>query len=92
LLVASHIVGWAEAPEHRGDLSNVICLCRIHDALFEAGYWSLGNDLELLKRKTVTSRTLRQILDGMTSFRLPLDFPPAGRFLSCHRQKAGFPG
>jgi hypothetical protein len=92
LLLASHVVGWAEAPEHRGDLSNVMCLCRIHDALFEAGYWSLGNDLKLLKRKTVSSEALRQILDGMTAFRRPLDFPPARRFLKSHRKKAGFPG
>jgi predicted restriction endonuclease len=30
LLIASHVVGWAEAPEHRGNLANVICLCRFH--------------------------------------------------------------
>jgi predicted restriction endonuclease len=30
-------------------LSNVICLCRFHDALFEQGYWSLANDLSVTK-------------------------------------------
>jgi hypothetical protein len=38
LLITSHIVGWAEAPEARGMLSNVICLCQFHDVLFEQGY------------------------------------------------------
>jgi hypothetical protein len=90
LLIASHVVAWSEAPEHRGDLSNVICLCRIHDALFEAGYWSLGDSLKLLKKEAVPSRTIRQLLDGMTSFRSPLNFPPAPRFIKRHRAKAGF--
>ena len=89
LLVASHIVGWAEAPEHRGDLTNIFCLCRPHDALFEAGYWSLGDDLRLLKKKYVTSKTLRSLLDRMTSFRSPLEFPPAPRFVERHRARAG---
>jgi HNH endonuclease len=88
LLIASHIVGWAKAPEHRGNLANVICLCRIHDALFEAGYWSLGNSLDLLKRKYVRSKTIRQILRNMTSFRKPMRFSPARRFVKRHRQEA----
>jgi predicted restriction endonuclease len=62
-LVASHVIGWAEAPEHRGDLANIICLCRIRDALFETGYWSLGDSLSLLKRKNVASITIRQLLN-----------------------------
>ena len=33
MLVTSHVVGWAAAPDHQGKLSNVICLCRIHDAV-----------------------------------------------------------
>jgi hypothetical protein len=90
LLVASHVVGWAEAPEHRGDLSNVICLCRIHDALFEAGYWSLGDSLDLSKREAVTSKTICDVLDGMISFRPPLEHPPARRFVKRHRERAGF--
>lgn len=90
LLVASHIVGWAESPEHRGDLSNVVCLCRAHDALFEAGYWSLGGDLKVLKKKNVASKTLRDLLGGMNSLRLPLEFPPAQQFLKRHRRKFGF--
>jgi Predicted restriction endonuclease len=50
LLIASHIVGWAQAPEARGLLSNVLCLCRFHDILFEQGYWSLTDDFILLRK------------------------------------------
>ncbi len=90
LLIASHVVGWAEAPEHRGNLSNVICVCRIHDALFEAGYWSLGKTLRILKKKSLSSRTVTHLLAKMKSFREPLQFRPDPRFLAHHREKAGF--
>jgi predicted restriction endonuclease len=89
LLIASHIVGWAEAPEHRGDLANVICLCRIRDMLFEAGYWSLDDSLRLVKRDSVSSKTIRLLLDAMTYFERPRDYVPDERFLTRHRKLAG---
>ncbi len=90
LLIASHVVGWAEAPEHRGNLANVICLCRPHDALFEAKYWSLGDDLTILRRGEVSSRTIRFLLDEMAGFRRPTAFAPAPEFVKIHRMRAGF--
>lgn len=92
LLVASHVVGWAEAPKHRGDLKNIICLCRAHDALFETGYWSLANNLRVVKKKGIASITIRRLLDGMCSFRVPADFHPTPRFVKLHRKKAGLDG
>jgi hypothetical protein len=89
LLIASHIVAWAEAPEHRGDLTNVICLCRIHDALFERGYWSLDDDLGLLKRPTPQSCLIQLILDRMEPFNLPAAFRPEPEFLRVHRVRSG---
>ncbi len=91
LLITSHIVGWAAGPEHRGDLTNVICLCRIHDALFERGYWSLDDGLGLFKRALPQSRLIQLLLDRMESFRSPAVFRPSASFLRIHRQCAGFP-
>jgi hypothetical protein len=90
LLIASHIVGWAEAPEHRGDLTNVICLCRIHDCLFERGYWSLDDGLRVLRQVPTTSAMLQLILEHTTSFRVPPAFGPASGFLQMHRIRSGF--
>jgi hypothetical protein len=90
LLVASHIIGWAAAPEHRGDLGNVICLCRIHDALFWAGHWSLDDSLRVLKRQAHPSRTMRLLLEDMTVFRVPLSHLPSRDFVRFHRQRSGF--
>jgi hypothetical protein len=90
LLIVSHIVRWRDEPEHSGDLTNVICLCRMHDALFEFGYWSLGDSLELLKKESVPSKTVRMLLDEMTSFRLPVEYRPAACFVRGHRERTGF--
>jgi hypothetical protein len=89
LLVASHIVGWAEDPATRGDRRNVICLCRLHDALFEAGYWSLSDQLEPVLRESVDSRDLRSFLRRIKGFRRPLVFSPDFRFVRKHRARAG---
>jgi hypothetical protein len=90
LLIASHIVGWAESPENRGDLSNVICLCRMHDALFETGYWSLNDELVILKKQRVNSTTIQLLLQRMDLFRLPSAHPPAQAFVRRHRERWSF--
>ena len=92
LLIASHILGWAEAPEHRGDLTNVICLCRIHDALFERGYWSLDGEYGFVKRTSPHSQLIQLILDRMEPFHLPTAFPPSPEFLRAHRARFGLSG
>jgi hypothetical protein len=91
LLVASHVVTWSEAPQHRGNLANVICLCRFHDALFEHGYWSLSDDLTILKRRSVGSTTIRMLLDVAIDFRRPIAYPPSVDLLANHRRRVGLP-
>ena len=90
LLVASHIVGWAEDPETRGLLPNIICLCRFHDVLFEKGYLSLADDLAVLKRSGQTSRTIAILLDDTIEFRKPTEHPPKPEFLQRHRLRYGY--
>jgi hypothetical protein len=89
LLVASHVVAWSAAPEHRGNLANVICLCRFHDVLFEQGYWSLSDDLTVLKRRSVASHTVRSLLDVADAFKSPNSFQPSREFLRQHRLATG---
>jgi putative restriction endonuclease len=89
LLIASHIVGWAEAPEARGRLSNVICLCQFHDVLFEQGYWSLADDFTLLRKAQLSTRTIVSLLDSTLQFRRPHDHPPASDYLRQHRSRWG---
>jgi hypothetical protein len=90
LLIASHIIPWAEAPSHRGRLDNVICLCRFHDVLFEGGYWSLEDNVSVVKRPRTVGRPIRLLLDNMDAFRLPTSFVPALEFIREHSRRFGF--
>ena len=42
MLVAAHISRWADDEKNRGNLENVISMCRFHDPLFENGYFTLS--------------------------------------------------
>ncbi len=90
LLVASHIVRWADAPDHRGDLQNVLSLCRFHDTLFERGDWSLADDYVVLTRPTPAGQVVTAVLAAVGEFRPPTRHPPAATFLREHRRRTGF--
>lgn len=89
LLRASHIIGWAEREETRGDLGNVICLCSFHDSLFESGYWSLDDQLRPVIRTDIVSETIQVMLPADCSFRRPSMYPPESEFVEYHRTKHG---
>lgn len=88
-LVAAHLARWADQPDGRGELSNIICLCRFHDPLVEYGYLSFSNNLELLKKKT-QSQMINLVLEETTYFKNPKGFLPDGKFLALHRKRTGF--
>lgn len=90
LLVASHIQPWAAAPDARGDLSNILCLCRFHDALFERGYWSLREPSVPIIRGNLKSATIRLLLPDNLAFRQPVIHRPAELHLRVHRFEHGF--
>lgn len=90
LLIASHILEWAKEPLARGRLDNVICLCRFHDSLFETGYWSLTDNLRVLRQLTTNSSTIRFLLNDGIRFRLPQANFPAPTYLQHHRTQHRF--
>jgi len=50
-LRGAHIARWADVEEGRGDLSNGLCLCLMHDKAFEAGFFTLTEDLRVAVNK-----------------------------------------
>lgn len=46
-LIASHIARWADNSEKRGNTSNGLCLCPIHDRAFELGCFSLDDNFRI---------------------------------------------
>lgn len=43
-LVGAHIARWADVPELRGDVSNGLCLCVLHDKAFEIGRFTVDEN------------------------------------------------
>lgn len=88
LLIASHIARWADFAAGRGDLRNVLCLCRMHDALFEHGYFSVADDYAvLLRREKYRSRTVEMLLRDREAIRPPARFGPSPEYLAQHRAR-----
>ncbi len=44
LLVGAHIARWSDAEPLRGETSNGLCLCLLHDRAFELGMFTLAKD------------------------------------------------
>lgn len=76
LLIASHILPWRDAPEHRLDPSNGLCLCALHDKAFDIGLITVNDHLELIlspqlkKRKDSATTQLFEAYEGK-----PLQLP-----------------
>lgn len=89
MLVAAHISRWADDIPNRANLHNVICMCHVHDPLFEYGYFAMDDRFNILRRP-VKSTLISSILASQTQFRPPRDFGPSLMFLESHRTRTGF--
>jgi len=90
LMVASRIARWSDDPDARGNLGNIILLCRIHDALFEYGYFSLDDEFALLKANNYSNTLIDAIFASTMEFRLPDVVAPMPHYLRKHRIRTGF--
>lgn len=90
LLVASHVARWADRPEARGLLSNTICFCTLHDKLFENGYFSMNDALELIWRNPQPIKVIEIWRQQCTAkFKVPKGVKPAPSFVAEHRTRVG---
>lgn len=88
LLIASHIIGWAERQDTRMNPHNGICLNALHDRAFDRHLISFGENYELLISENLTEKTktaLRHVKHER--LRLPDRFLPSQDFLEVHRRK-----
>ena len=60
LLVASHIVPWADKKETRIDPVNGLCLSPLYDKLFDLGYFTLTDDLIIRVFNDTSKRTVKR--------------------------------
>lgn len=89
LLVTSHIKTWAKSSyEERVNPRNAILLCKIHDALFEYGFISFSDDLQVIFSSKFDF--WGQKIPKDITFRNPIVDPPSTFFLREHRMKHGY--
>jgi putative restriction endonuclease len=92
LLVASHIIPWRTAPEHRLNPCNGICLNRLHDTAFDQGLISFDEDYCLMVSSYLKqSISNKSVFENFISYEgcrmtMPEKFYPHLDFLFYHRQ------
>lgn len=92
LLVAGHIVPWAEAPEERLNPRNGLCLNPLHDRAFERGLMTIDSDFRISIAERVRDDTSPATADLLLSYdgeslRLPDAFSPDPELLRRHRER-----
>ncbi len=88
LLNASHIVGWAEAPAHRLNPQNGICLNALHDRAFDRHLITFDEDWRMVISPDLPADA-RKLLDRGEGARmeLPKRFLPDQALMEQHRQR-----
>lgn len=92
-LVGAHIARWADCEEHRGETSNGLCLCLIHDKAFEKGLYTLDSKLRVRLNHEILeaySNEIHKYLDAegieIKSRTLEIE----SKFLKMHWTRIGF--
>lgn len=89
LIVASHIIPWSKKIECRLDPANGLSLYSSYDKLFDEGYISFTNNLEVIitpkvKRYTDSLQTILKSLEGMQAMK-PAKWNIKNEYLEYHR-------
>lgn len=90
LLVASHIIPWAQDEPNRMNPRNGLCLNALHDRAFDKGIITISESFEVIVSKRVRKIPVEKakiILDyeGF-KVKLPRRFKPDSIFLTYHRE------
>jgi len=91
LLVASHIVPWADREDIRLNPRNGLCLSSIHDRAFDQGLWTLSDHGEIVisdaLKKSDSGFVIEQFLEYEgQSLLLPKEHLPDNEFIQHHRK------
>lgn len=92
LLIASHILPWADYPDQRINPCNGLCLSRLHDTAFDRGLLTFDEQYRLVLSKKIkdymTTESVRHnfVIHEGEQMKLPEKFYPDKTFLSHHRE------
>jgi len=92
LLIASHIIPWAQDQSRRVDPTNGLALCTLHDRAFDRGLITLSKTLQVIvskKAKKSSDSPLQKValsdIDGLT-IDSPGHFEPDEKAVKYHRE------
>jgi putative restriction endonuclease len=87
LLNASHIVGWADSPQHRMRPTNGICLNVLHDRAFDRHMITFDENWQMVIAPHVPAAARAQLERGVTGpLQMPSRFLPDAALIAQHRQ------
>jgi putative restriction endonuclease len=90
LLVASHIVPWAENEKERINPENGICLSMMYDKAFDTGFIGINTNYEIIVSSELENKINQAYFDRYFGFlarrkiTIPYRFPPKKEFLEYH--------
>jgi len=87
LLIASHIVPWADKIDSRLDPANGLCLSVLYDKLFDKGYFSLDEDFNVITTRKYSGlcSKVKDILGNIDKQIILSDLRDSAGYLSYHR-------
>lgn len=92
MLIASHIIPWRDANQHRLNPHNGLCLCVMHDRGFDRGFMTIGKDYELIVGSELYQYLPNQAVELYFKsyhgkpIQLPDKFIPQQELLAVHRE------
>ena len=91
LLVASHIVPWAEREDIRLNPRNGLCLSSLHDRTFDQGFWTLNEQAEIVISDALKSSESNFLQEQFMAYEgktlaLAKSHMPEQEFLRFHRE------
>lgn len=90
LLIASHIFRWSDdrTADYRGKLDNIICMCEMHDALFELGYFTITETYEIVDNYSGNDAIIKDLI-RTSKFKQPKKYPPNVFCIKQHHFRIG---
>lgn len=91
-LVGAHIARWSDSPATRGDTSNGLCLCLVHDKAFEIGAFTFDSQLRVVlsAREPSASWVRKALLPGEGEALPQAQVAPATSSLAQHWARHGY--
>lgn len=92
-LVGAHIARWADQLDLRGEVSNGLCFCLMHDRAFEAGFFTITSTLRVAvnySRIQENNWAIKHLSPYDGALIAESQYPPSAKVLRLHWERISF--